>query len=461
MKDTIKSLLSMVPLFALVPLSLGIIVILIVFHLAGEHKKFALILEKIIIFGFFVLIPNLTPYPLPNLHPSYFTTPDVPIPWKLIQIALYATLFFVLLSRFRYIFRAIIVIFKDIGLGLLLFLIACSFLWSVTPDFTLTASLTVLGPTLFAAYVGKQYNWQELSWFIRWSTSTLALLSFYYARFKPDIGVHSKGWMGVTGHPNIIAPILAINIVLWTAHAIAYPKDRKIALVMIIFSLYVRQQTNSSTSIVVLFLLMCLLMVLLFFKHLNYKQALTGFILFLVVAIGLTIFVSSNFEYVIVDVLGKDITLTGRVPVWNLVLEKAVSQRPLLGYGYYGFWQKWRGEDDPSRYMITENGFRPRHGHQGFLDLAVDLGLIGLSFFLLSICRYIALGVKYLVTDSKIESTFSLLFLTFLIILNLSESFLLKPSHVWVYYVISSVRLSLDTEKNVSLNRSSNRSLKQ
>jgi O-antigen ligase len=447
MKDTIKSLLSMVPLFALVPLAFGIIVILIVFHLAGENPKFALTLERIIVFYFFVMIPNLTPYPLYNLHPIYFTTPDVPPPWKVIQILLYGIIFFILISRFRYIFRAIIAVFKDIGLGLLLFLIACSFLWSATPNFTLTASLSLLGPSLFAAYIAKQYNWQELSWFIRWSTSTLAFLSFYYAQFKPDIGVHSKGWMGVTAHPNILAPILAINIVLWTAHAIANPKDTKIAVVTILFSLYVRQQTNSSTSIVVLFLLMCLLMILQFFKSLNYQQALTGFILFLVVAIGLTIVVSSNFEYIIVDVLGKDMTLTGRVPVWNLVLEKAVSQRPLLGFGYYGFWQKSRGEDDPSRYIITENGFRPRHAHQGFLDLAVDLGLIGFSFFFLSICRYIAFGVKYLITDSKIESTFPLLFLTFLIILNLSESFLLKPSHVWVYYVISSVRLSLDTEK--------------
>src|SRR3546814_8434536 len=35
---------------------------------------------------------------------------------------------------------------------------------------------------------------------------------------------------------------------------------------------------------------------------------------------------------------GDPTSLTGRVPLWGVLIEHYVSERPLLGYGFQGFW---------------------------------------------------------------------------------------------------------------------------
>lgn len=89
----------------------------------------------------------------------------------------------------------------------------------------------------------------------------------------------------------------------------------------------------------------------------------------------------------ITSTLGRDETLTGRTDVWKAVLPIGMQQ-PILGAGFGGFWTTTAKED----FNITE-------GHSGYLDVFLDLGLVGLllfSMFLLSSCRK---AQKYLDQD--------------------------------------------------------------
>lgn len=65
-------------------------------------------------------------------------------------------------------------------------------------------------------------------------------------------------------------------------------------------------------------------------------------------------------------------TLTGRWPLWTQ-LTGFVAERPVLGYGYGGFWNY-----DNSMEVIEEQGWPISHAHNAYLDTLLELGPVGL-----------------------------------------------------------------------------------
>ena len=78
----------------------------------------------------------------------------------------------------------------------------------------------------------------------------------------------------------------------------------------------------------------------------------------------------------ILDLLGKDATLTGRTELWYFV-NIFISQRPLLGWGFGAFWcQEIRRLNEISRNL----GWSIPQAHNGLLELLLEVGAIGTSF---------------------------------------------------------------------------------
>jgi exopolysaccharide production protein ExoQ len=80
----------------------------------------------------------------------------------------------------------------------------------------------------------------------------------------------------------------------------------------------------------------------------------------------------------IANVAGRDETLTGRTEIWARLLPVAM-QKPIFGGGFGGFWTP-----------ATRETFRISGSHNGYLDVLIGLGFVGLvltSIFLLSSCR--------------------------------------------------------------------------
>jgi exopolysaccharide production protein ExoQ len=182
-------------------------------------------------------------------------------------------------------------------------------------------------------------------------------------------------------------------------------------------------------------------------KKVSFQWAYTIIVIFMAISISVTILVTENLEYIVVDLLGKDMTLTGRVPLWNRVLGKVTQERPILGYGFHGFWQDWRPPElNPSHPVAGDGyGWFAHHAHNGFIDLFIDIGLIGLIAFLLSFLLNIGLAIKYMAQTREVESIVHVLILLLILIVNNTQSELLGIQHLWFYYVVVSVRLGIDT----------------
>jgi len=75
-----------------------------------------------------------------------------------------------------------------------------------------------------------------------------------------------------------------------------------------------------------------------------------------------------------------DPTFTGRDEIWQFTIDK-LADRPIVGFGYQAF---WRTSELVSSWNYLESwGYRASDAHNGFLNLAVMTGLVGLALALI------------------------------------------------------------------------------
>jgi len=83
----------------------------------------------------------------------------------------------------------------------------------------------------------------------------------------------------------------------------------------------------------------------------------------------------------IFDLLGKDATLTGRTEIWDGI------NRVMEGHGWtgYGYGAIWDDEDPfaPLAWITHYAGFRANHAHNGWMEIWLNVGLIGVFSFAL------------------------------------------------------------------------------
>ena len=78
----------------------------------------------------------------------------------------------------------------------------------------------------------------------------------------------------------------------------------------------------------------------------------------------------------ILDALGKDRSLTGRTEIWDLAKQSGTNA--LLGVGYFSFWTSAAAESIQQYFAGAMNS-----AHNGFLDMYLDGGMVGVSLLLI------------------------------------------------------------------------------
>ncbi|MFP7834029.1 O-antigen ligase family protein [Marisediminicola sp. LYQ134] len=143
----------------------------------------------------------------------------------------------------------------------------------------------------------------------------------------------------------------------------------------------------------------------------------------------------------ILSTLGKSSDLTGRAGIWEAVIGLA-EQRPALGWGWISFWAPWR---EPFADLVTRNGVVQLHAHNAWLDVWLQLGIVGLVVFgalvLSTTLRAWLLATDRVVTSASERGRFSSvslaapLLMTALLVQSLAESRLLIEGG-WLLLVV-------------------------
>lgn len=98
----------------------------------------------------------------------------------------------------------------------------------------------------------------------------------------------------------------------------------------------------------------------------------------------------------LLDHLGRDSTLSGRLPLWEAVVQEWLAV-PLQGYGWGAVWAYAWFEIDPSevRGRISEQiGTFLNHGHNAVLDILIQVGVVGTAIYLAVLVQAFVRAVK-------------------------------------------------------------------
>jgi O-antigen ligase len=101
-------------------------------------------------------------------------------------------------------------------------------------------------------------------------------------------------------------------------------------------------------------------------------------------------------------------------------------------------------------------GWRPYKAHNGFIDILLDLGLLGLGIFGLNTAIAFWRSMKLVARERTLESQWPLLMLSLLLLYNVFEIDLIVPnSFVWVVYVA----ISVSVQRAWAVNRATERTV--
>lgn len=457
MKELLKN-----PIILLLILGCGVIYLLLAFLAVGRNQKLGALAEKLIAGLFLFMMPGLTVPPFSTFVPNALAHPQKSLPSIIVQLALYGAVLFVLSPRLKYTLKyyfdlLALLLQNNPGICLFLFIILLSFSPSDTPIYTFKYSGLLLLTTVVYIYIIKQYSYQEISTMLRWGLAATALLSTFYSKFKPAIGINKvkNSWQGIINHPNPLAALMALSAILWGLEAVENPKNRWLSIGMVLYSLFVLQMTKSGGGKIQFLIGATIILSIRFLKQLPFQWSLFFVVVFLILSISGFIIITNNLEAIVVDALGKDLTLTGRTPIWTYLFAEKIPKRPWFGYGFHGFWQPWRGADNPAANHISgelrmpsgSGYWTPPHSHNGFVEIILDFGLIGFAIFALSFITALVQAIQYLTRprqrESVLESVLPVLLLIFVIFPNLTERPLVENNHNWYYYIFISVGIAI------------------
>lgn len=324
-----------------------------------------------------------------------------------------------------------------------------SILWSSEPDATFRESVKLVGSGLFGLYLSTRYNLKQLLLILGCVFGISIILSFIFSILLPQYGlmggVHSGTWRGIYLHKNGLGSrmVMAISIFLtlvFDAHRYKWMLYIGIALAVILLLLSQSISALLNTVFCIVFFLTLKTL------RWNYRLMVSSISTLIVMAMLAVAYLVNNAEF-IANFLGRDLTFSGRTLLWATVW-KMIQVKPLLGYGYDGF---WHGMDGESAYVWTVTGWRMTHAHNGFIEVCLELGLIGLIVFFFSFIINLSRSLALIRLSSTPVACYPTLSFLLLFTSNLTESSLLSSELVCSIYVFLTLAIPKElacTQKN-------------
>jgi O-antigen ligase len=319
-----------------------------------------------------------------------------------------------------------------------------STLWSIAPDVSIRRGVAVTATTLLGVYLAARFDWRDglrLIGGVWFGLLILTLVSGVIApKFAVDHETHEGAWTGgwweknqMGGHAARAAMMFAFLVWRDAAWRRAWIAALFVSMTLVLLS-------TSATALLGMMLGFAVLGAAWWMA--KGRHAAVVLLWAMVVGLGGLVAIYALAPDMLLKLIGKDATLTGRTDIWEELI-RAVNVRPWLGYGYQAFWSK---DSEPRYWLQQAVDWAAPSGHNGWLDLAISLGLVGFVLFLLdyllSTCRAIAQATR---TPAAV---LALGVLVQLILFSMSESILLwQNSIIWATYCFVSARLALDARR--------------
>ncbi len=313
------------------------------------------------------------------------------------------------------------------------------------------ASFTLIGVIAMASVLALPRDGESFSRVLAFAGLAVVGLSYAGVLLYPSVAIHDAGgfepehaglWRGAFTHKNIAGPVMAC---FSFAGIYLFRRGWRRSGVILFFATMVFVAHTGSKTTAGLVPLSIVFVVL---PGLIGMRLLTP-LLFAIAIVGTGL---ATLGIVFIDPLKQlaaqlfpDLTYTGRTTIWAFAGEM-IGGRPWLGYGYESFWGMPVVTNTDKAFDQDWDITGIVHGHNGYIDLAVTMGLpalvVALYVFLLAPMRdYMRIP---LLKENVFLGDFFMMILFFTTLNAFLESFFFRRADpVWMFFVFGVLGLRL------------------
>jgi len=332
-------------------------------------------------------------------------------------------------------------------IGLLILAILSS-IWADLPGLVLRRTIGLAGATLFGLVLAAQLDFEEQLNVLRRVFRIAVTLTLAAWALGPVLGINIvsgesttiKGyqvqieegaWRGIFNHKNALGAAMALAILIELSAPVHTMKSKVSRALCITGYACLLALSHSITSTVSMFLTILFMFSLKAFRH-QYRLIVPTLLLLTICSTAVIALNATS----ITGILGRSADLSGRVELWHWV-GAMILNRPMVGYGFSGF---WKGASDYSDVIETRIGWSPEYAHNGYLEITLSLGVVGLFLFLWSAGTGLRRAIGLAKTAESAQELWPLAFLIFFLIHNLGECTILwQNSLEWAICVATIV----------------------
>ncbi len=335
-------------------------------------------------------------------------------------------------------YRDIILLVRDNKyLALLILLAISSTLWSEDPGLTLRRSAALFGSALIGIDFAVRHPVREqlrLLCIVLGVAVVLGIVAqVLFPTFIPSGDFDTQSWHGIAAFKNDWARIIVLATIAMLSRSRRCLRDFVLVAFLTATAFALIALARSVGALVLLIAMLLLIQVFGVLRWRPKTRSIVGLagVLIVLPASYLTF---RNFDKV-TALLGRDVTLTGRVDLWRFSLS-SIEKNPIHGYGFSAFWD---AESQQALRIREEANWNAPHAHNGFIDMTLELGLAGLSLFMVSYLIAARRAIHCLQRGWEREAMWPLAYLMFFFLYQFTEGTLVAGNTLfWILYVAAS-----------------------
>lgn len=286
-----------------------------------------------------------------------------------------------------------------IPLALLLALMVLSLIWSQYRGFTAIAVVAQLGTTIFALFLANQFGWRQLlnvfANALRFVLASSLLFEFAAAIFGPikPIFPNYEGaeppsasylWsqgnlfdgqriQGIMGNANLLAFTAVLGIMVFLVEYIVTHRKRNIPLASLVLAVLLAALAKSAGMTLAIALIAFAALIAIFSEGRDRatRHRIYGYGIWALVSVAV---MGLIYRVELFDLLGRSPDASGRFYIWGEVLN-LIWEKPIEGWGWISYWVPGV---EPFEGLIVINKVPMYQAHNAFLDIWLQLGIVGL-----------------------------------------------------------------------------------
>ncbi len=183
---------------------------------------------------------------------------------------------------------------------------------------------------------------------------------------------------GIMGNSDLLGFVALLGVIVFGIELASRSVNRVVSILFLALAVIEVGLTRSATVLVAGAVVLVCAVVLVLIRRAKTPSGrrgvwVTSLIVVVIGAIGVAVLHAP-----LVKALGKTSTFTGRTGIWSAVIRLA-EQRPVAGWGWMSYWVPHVAPYDISAFRI--GGVQYLQAHEAWLDLWVQLGIIGVVVF--------------------------------------------------------------------------------